>query len=139
MPSNHPQSRDESPTGDKSDCVDLPNIVKSIIAVYTSIFPIRKQPLPGWKRFSFAFVGSLMSFVFGYLRIMGDAITSENKQIQQILDDYTATLFFYTVTFSSYSLIIALVITSSNTRHGPIGLFLFGLMLTAFIVNVSKI
>lgn len=138
MPSNHPQSRDESPTGDKSDLVEIPNIVKSIIAVYKSIFPIRKQPLPGWQRFLFSWLGSSIMFASVPPAILNRVIIAINNKIRLFgLSEYISTHLSSPVILVLIPSIFALVIASSKTKHGAIGLFLFGLMLTAFVFTFA--
>ena len=135
-------------------------ILKYIFETYLSL---NENPLPGWKRFLFSWIGS--AALFSTAPVKSATKTEEylekiDKYLEEAKNDLRdelfrellptdilivfmrkttsefVGLFFIMVIFPS---LIAMIIASSKTRHGPIGLFISGLMLTAFVSTVGRI
>ena len=132
---------------DKSDRNEKPNISRYITVAreYFRAFPLRETPLPGGVRFFFAWLGSMFATAPIDIDIEQVKLASENVEFTEIYDAteklglvfliYAAVNIIFMVFISS---IFALVIASSKTRHGPIGLFLFGMMFTAFVASFAS-
>ena len=151
MLSNRQQPRDESPTGDKSDRVEKTNMVESLIEVYRDFFPVRKNPMSALCRFFFAWLGSLIVFSGAYsdktrwaankLLEHSDKLSKYDNEvivvieILKVLSDKFANA---TYQLGILPFVFALIIASSKTKHGPLGLFVLGLVLAASVVTLIQ-
>lgn len=127
-----------------------PSILKpssNIDIIIEAWFHLRKDPLPAWQRFLFAWLGSATMYATLYDDTTIKAAKYISKKasdigfmdLQNILNilrnKYTIITFAIIIVPS----IIALVISSSETKHRPLGLFLFGLLLTGFVTAFTKL
>ena len=129
---------------DKSDPDEVSIILKAITYITGTYLALREKPLPGLKRFFFSWLGSAAMFVDTPIKdlaktaeIISEYIKSERPVTKYLFETISSdvTLAFINIVFVPS--IFALVIASSKTKHGPIGLFLFGVMLSSFVLLLS--
>ena len=129
-------SSDKNGEMDKSGYDEEPSILRSmakvIDAAIETYFQLRETPLPGWARFLFAWLGSATVFVF-----VSVPIYSYSQIPVKWFSVYIPTGMIMLCLFLAIPAIFAAVIASANTNHGPVRLFLFGIMLTVFIVSLT--
>ena len=117
-----------SETESGNEMIKEPSISVSIAivinAAFTTYFSLRENPLPGWARFLFAWLGSVTIFVSVPMFGIGPP-----KLLA--LDNITDIIVIYVLAPSLFGGVIA----SAKTRHGPVRLFLFGIVMTSFIVS----
>ena len=84
--------------------------------------------LSGWSRFLYAWAGSLTLFIFGFLDVTRDMVRRGNygEAIPYIVVYMIATIFY------------GFLIKSANTNHGPVRLYLSGLLLSCFVFTLLK-
>ena len=118
---------------DKPDTAKKPSISESaarfVDAAYETYFEPRKTPMWLVVRMAFAWLGSVTMFVFSpeILKLL-----SQEKSLTLLFHDINMTIAALT------SAIFATVIAAAETKHGPVRLFLFGMMLTAFVLTLAN-
>lgn len=123
-----------SDRGEKPNALEsTPNVIREHFIAY---FQLRETPLPGGWRFFFAWLGSM--FVIEPIDIDTELAKSLSENIHELGIYILSQIVLSGIIMIFVSSIFALVIASSKTRHGPIGLFLFGMMFTAFVVSFAN-
>ena len=115
-----------------------------IIQDYFKAFPLREKPLPGLVRFFFAWLGSMFATAPIDIDIESVKLASENPSLPETFSTVEKMGLMY-ISFAAIEIVLlmflsalfALVIAWSKTRHGPIGLFLFGMVFTAFVASFA--
>ena len=119
----------------KPDCGDEPSVSKSIAklieAFIGTYFQLLKTPLPLSTRFFYAWLGSATMFATSPL--ISPVVVRFLSGDTPLLPDSMLAIGNMYVSF-----IFAFVIASAKTKHGPVRLFLFGLMLTAFVITLTN-
>ena len=99
---------------------------KLVDAVIETYFQLQDEPLPGWGRFLCAWAGAA-TLIGGSIFLLGTGpiMVVESKSIWTV---------FWTVVVAPS--LPGLVIAAARTRHGPVRLYISGMLLTTFIVAV---
>lgn len=105
-------------------------ILDGILETYFRPYnPDKEQPsLSGWIRFLYAWIGSASLFVFALFDVTREMIRHGNygEAIPYLVFYLTASMFY------------GLLVKLANTNHGPIRLYLSGLLLSGFVFLVLK-
>ena len=99
---------------------------KLVDAVIETYFQLQDEPLPGWGRFLCAWAGA--ATVLGSTFITGAGL-------MLVLDNADKTWVVILVAVIA-PVVPGLLIASAKTRHGPVRLYLSGLLLSVFVVGV---
>lgn len=106
--------------------MSMSNVAEKLAdAITETYFQLLDQPLPGWERFLFAWLGAATSFGSVFITGAGPSMLV-NPSIWDII-------LFVTVPSSLFGFIIA----RARTRHGPVRLYLSGLFLSTFIIVLT--
>ena len=95
-------------------------------AVIETYFQLQDEPLPGWGRFLCAWAGA--ATLFGgsmFILKTGPIILVESSSIWTV---------FWTVVVAPS--LPGFLIAAARTRHGPVRLYISGMLLSSFIVAV---
>lgn len=105
--------------------MSISNVIEKLAdAIAETYFQLLDQPLPGWGRFLCAWLGAATLFGSMFIIQAGPGILVSTPPSIWVL------VLSVIVAPSLFGLIIAL----ARTRHGPVRLYLSGLLLSAFVV-----
>ena len=96
-------------------------------AVIETYFQLLDDPLPEKMRFLFAWLGATTLFGSTFVIRSGPAIFIDNPRWWVVIPAVVVA-----------PLIFGFIIASAKTRHGPVRLYLSGLLLSGFVVGVAR-
>ena len=113
--------------------ITLQQLINSVYEIYFQPLPC---PMNAFWRFLNAFLGAIS--IFGTSLYFHFEFVSEF--IKDVLDPSASKIFFFMLLLfaSIISVFFALLVSFAKTKHGPIRIYLSGLLLSAFVVFVVR-
>lgn len=106
-----------------SDSVD-----RLVTSAFETYFQLLEKPLPGYMRFLYAELGSLSLFLAAILVL---DMEPDTGILALVKIDITFTLVIFSVLFG-------LLVSLARTKHGPVRLYISGVLLPAFVISVIR-
>ena len=107
---------------------------------YETYFQPLETPLKWGKRFSYAFLGAFSLFAVAPLLASEIVVQSElDISVKDPVFVITPFMFFYVGLIGLLSAFFAHLISWAKTRHGPVRLYLSGVLLPALVIYIMKV